>query len=63
MKGSRFSDKEYTNYQKLPNTNSVGLAQKIFVSTIYQTAWVDNSDSVQFRNDVYQYDEWSRSKN
>lgn len=63
MKESHFSNKEYLNYHKLPKTNTVGLAQIISVYTIYQTAWVDDKNTVQFRNDVYKYDEWSKSKN
>lgn len=63
MKESHFTAKDYAGYHRLPKTNTVGLSQKIAVYTIYQTAWVDEADTIQFRNDVYRYDEWSKSKN
>ncbi|MGR6861704.1 L,D-transpeptidase family protein [Aliivibrio salmonicida] len=63
MKESHFSKKEYRDYHQLPETKEAFLAQMISVYTIYQTAWVDENNQVQFRDDIYQYDKWSKSKN
>lgn len=63
MKESNFTAKDYTKYHRLPKTNTVGLSQKIAVYTIYQTSWIDDKNTIQFRNDIYKYDEWSKSKN
>lgn len=62
MKESHFTAKDYEKYHQLPETNTVGLEQRIAVYTIYQTAWVDDKNIMQFRNDVYKYDQWSKSK-
>ena len=56
MTESNFSNQEYFRYQQLPNTKHVGLRQRITMQVIYQTAWVDEYDRMQFRNDVYSYD-------
>lgn len=63
MKGSNFTETDYANYHRLPKTKTVGLSQKIAVYTIYQTSWIDDKNTIQFRNDIYKYDEWSKSKN
>ncbi|MCW8327256.1 L,D-transpeptidase family protein [Photobacterium sp. SDRW27] len=38
-------------------TKTVGLGNKVGVQVIYQTAWVDNQGLVNFREDVYSYDQ------
>lgn len=63
MKESQFSVQDYKNYHQLPKTNTVGLGKRILVYTIYQTAWVDDKNQIQFRNDIYKYDKWSKSRN
>ncbi|MDD9194916.1 L,D-transpeptidase family protein [Aliivibrio sp. S3MY1] len=63
MKESHFSKKEYRNYHQLPETKEAFLSQMISVYTIYQTAWIDEKNQVQFRDDIYKYDQWSKSKN
>ena len=63
MKESHFSKKEYRNYHQLPETKEAFLSQMISVYTIYQTAWIDEKNQVQFRDDIYEYDKWSKSKN
>lgn len=62
MKESHFSKKEYRNYHQLPETKEAFLSQMISVYTIYQTSWVDEKNQVQFRDDIYEYDKWSKSK-
>ncbi|MEJ2762414.1 L,D-transpeptidase family protein [Photobacterium sp. MCCC 1A19761] len=39
------------------NTRTVGLSNQVKVHLIYQTAWVDEDGQVNFRNDVYSYDQ------
>ncbi|RYU50205.1 carboxypeptidase [Aliivibrio finisterrensis] len=63
MKESHFSKKEYSYYHQLPETKEAFLSQMISVYTIYQTAWIDEKNQVQFRDDIYKYDQWSKSKN
>ncbi|WP_242504903.1 L,D-transpeptidase family protein [Aliivibrio finisterrensis] len=63
MKESHFSKKEYHHYHQLPETKEAFLSQMISVYTIYQTAWIDEKNQVQFRDDIYKYDQWSKSKN
>jgi murein L,D-transpeptidase YcbB/YkuD len=62
MEESDYTATDYENYNQLPKTNSVGLGQKIAVYTTYQTTWIDDKDIIQFRDDIYKYDEWSKSK-
>ncbi|MGR5146386.1 L,D-transpeptidase family protein [Photobacterium alginatilyticum] len=40
-------------------TKTVGLNNRVKVHLIYQTAWVDNQGLVNFRDDVYSYDQMS----
>ena len=63
MTESNFSKKEYRNYRQLPETKEAFLSQMISVYTIYQTAWIDEKNQIQFRDDIYEYDKWSKSKN
>ncbi|OCH01961.1 L,D-transpeptidase family protein [Aliivibrio fischeri] len=63
MKESHFSTQDYMDYHELPETSKVALDQQISVYTIYQTSWVGEDNQVQFRNDIYKYDEWSKSRN
>lgn len=41
-------------------TRTVGLNNQVKVHLIYQTAWVDGDGRVNFRNDVYSYDQNSQ---
>ena len=42
--------------EELEKDKSVGLSKKIPVHIVYLTAWIDDEGSLQFREDIYNYD-------
>ncbi|MBV7297043.1 L,D-transpeptidase family protein [Enterovibrio paralichthyis] len=53
---SGFNYGDYDYYRRIPETKWVSLRKRYAVYTIYQTAWVNESGEVEYRDDVYHYD-------
>ncbi len=47
-------------YRHGGNTKFVSVRRHVPVETIYQTAWVDDNKGLQFRTDIYKYDQNQR---
>ncbi|WP_311568513.1 L,D-transpeptidase family protein [Photobacterium arenosum] len=55
------SEQRFDQLAGRSSTRTVGVKQKIQVFLIYQTAWIDEQGLVNYRNDVYQYDEQDKN--
>jgi len=53
---SGYSFRDYEKHRYSTETSMLSLRKNIKVYIIYETVWVDQFGSTQFRNDVYQYD-------
>lgn len=53
---SGVTERRVNELKSRTKTKTVGLHKKIKVHLIYQTAWVDDQGQVNFRDDVYDYD-------
>lgn len=51
-----FSDKRWNKVRSRRNTQTLPLEQSLPVRFIYQTAWVDEDNTIQYRNDIYDHD-------
>ena len=47
-------------FLKEPSEKSVGLNNKIPIHIIYLTAWVDENEKLQFREDIYNFDKMQK---
>ncbi|WP_084722287.1 L,D-transpeptidase family protein [Photobacterium aquae] len=55
---SGVSEQRVNQLKARTKTKTVGLQHKVVVHLIYQTAWVDREGAVNYRNDVYSYDDF-----
>jgi L,D-transpeptidase YcbB len=57
IKKSGYSFRDYEKHHYSSETSMLSVKEKIKVYVIYETVWVDQFGSTQFRNDIYQYDQ------
>ncbi|MEI8595878.1 L,D-transpeptidase family protein [Photobacterium sp. Hal280] len=55
------SEQRFDQLAGRTSTRTVGVKPKIQVFLIYKTAWIDEQGLVNYRNDVYQYDEQDKN--
>jgi murein L,D-transpeptidase YcbB/YkuD len=56
LKYDGFSNKRWNKLRSRRKTQTLPLGQTLPVQFIYQTAWVDKDNKIQYRNDIYDHD-------
>ncbi len=60
LKYDGFSNKRWNKLRSRRKTQTLPLGQTLPVQFIYQTAWVDKDNKIQYRNDIYDHDKVDR---
>lgn len=60
---SGFPEETYLTRDEQQKTSVLGLKKVISFSTIYQTVWLNDDDIMQFRKDIYNYDQPKEPQN